>query len=511
MARIRFANGKVVNFNGNPTPEDIEEVASSLGFNSPYVSGNPPLNPERPTSPVTAAASDLAVRGITLPLRNPIMDRMTAAANRVESSVQDVAGRVAESGNPLTATLMSLGAEYGNLSPENMALNVGGEAFGRVAVPAAGRLVSRIAKRGAKKGMNSVLGPSEEAIVAALKDPTVLTATVEDLTRSLPNVGRKFDLKIKELSKPARESLSSSRFIQPSPTDPGGAFTKDEVFSAVERARKKLGGTYGKEGRAAAKALENLKEDFAKLHNTVSQEQVHDVIFKLDDEINWDRVWNTPEDLTPTERAMVNSRSYLDRILKVKNTAYAKAMLPVDEAMHGRKEFAKNFGIKKIPGEGWIASDQAYNRTRSALREGKIETERVLKQTNKIIGEDLTPKIRKANYGEEFRGGKTQGSRNVNIGAFVGGSTGAGAGALFGSPMIGGGAGSAAGALAGSYIDKHGAEIAADLIRRYLGTIPMTKQVGQVVAPIVRTAEKLPFTSPLSIAARIAAQRNGER
>lgn len=95
------------------------------------------------TSPITKAASDFAVRGITAPLRNPIVDRITTAANKVESGVQDVSGRVAEAGYPLPATLMSLGAEFGNLSPENMALNVGGEAFGRIGFPILGRAAAR--------------------------------------------------------------------------------------------------------------------------------------------------------------------------------------------------------------------------------------------------------------------------------------------------------------------------------------------------------------------------------
>ena len=35
MARIKFETGQVVNFEGNPTPQDIEEVANKLGINKP--------------------------------------------------------------------------------------------------------------------------------------------------------------------------------------------------------------------------------------------------------------------------------------------------------------------------------------------------------------------------------------------------------------------------------------------------------------------------------------------
>jgi nitroreductase len=32
MAKIKFANGVTVNFDGNPTPEDVEEVAQKMGL-----------------------------------------------------------------------------------------------------------------------------------------------------------------------------------------------------------------------------------------------------------------------------------------------------------------------------------------------------------------------------------------------------------------------------------------------------------------------------------------------
>ena len=34
MAKIRFETGQVINFDGDPTPEDIEEVAKSLQLSS---------------------------------------------------------------------------------------------------------------------------------------------------------------------------------------------------------------------------------------------------------------------------------------------------------------------------------------------------------------------------------------------------------------------------------------------------------------------------------------------
>lgn len=41
MARIRFEDGTTVNFGGDPTPQDIEEVASSLGLSAPQLEEQP--------------------------------------------------------------------------------------------------------------------------------------------------------------------------------------------------------------------------------------------------------------------------------------------------------------------------------------------------------------------------------------------------------------------------------------------------------------------------------------
>ena len=457
------------------------------------------------------AAVDLA----TYPLTNPLAIELENLGERINSSVQDVAGRTAEAGFPLSAGVMSLVSEWGKLTPTNIALNVGGEVFGRLGASAVALGAKKAGGYLSKKGISAILGPSEEATTAALRDPSVLSATVEDVTRGLPRIARKFDEKIKVLRSKAGKSLSTSRFLQPTNTpgavDAGGAFTKDEVFAATAKARRKLGGIYTDEGRAAEKTIGRIEENLGKIRNTVSQKQVHDLVGLLDDEIPWDKVWRAPETLTATDRALIDTRTALDAVLKGKNHAYAEAIKPVEEAIRGRGEFVKKFGIQKIKGEGWVASDQAYQRTRSALREGKLDTERILAQTKNILGEDLSPSIQKAVFGEEFRGGKASGSRSVNQMAIMGGSTGGTLGAMVaGTPgaAVGGAIGGATGAATGSYIDRKGGEIAADLIRKYLGVLPTARRVSSVAGRIIRP---LPFMSPLAIAARIAAQSDEDR
>ena len=463
---------------------------------------------------------------ITYPLTNPLALKLQEEGERVSGAVTSIGERLmrkagvneegimqSKPGMSIGEELLNMGTgatgagikllgEFGELTPTNIALLGGGEVFGRGAAALAGRTAKRAVTGGARKVTSSVLGPSEEAISAAMRDPTVLTATIEDVTRGLPKIGNKFDAKISKMSGEAGKTLSTSSFIEPSTKDLGGAFTKDEVFSVVDKARENLGGIYGDETRRAAKALERLKEDFVKIRNTVSQKNVHDIAFKLDNEIPWDNVWNSPETVTPTDWALVDVRAGLDHMLKAKNPQYANFMKPVDEAMTARKEFSKAFGVKKIKGT-WTVSDQAYNKVRSALRESKIHTEKILEQTKNITGEDLTPAIKKANYGEEFRGSNIHGSRSV----LTAGGIGATAGSFFGAPFVGG----AAGALLGSRIDRSGPAMAADLVRRYQSMLPGVKRVSKFAKPAIRTARKLPLTSPFSIGARILAERNGER
>lgn len=62
MARIQFENGMVVNFNGNPTPADIEEVAASLGLRgAPKQSFSIPESASARSSRVDTAKSEAAL------------------------------------------------------------------------------------------------------------------------------------------------------------------------------------------------------------------------------------------------------------------------------------------------------------------------------------------------------------------------------------------------------------------------------------------------------------------
>lgn len=335
-----------------------------------------------------------------------------------------------------------------------------------------------------KKLFSSILGPSEEAVSAYLKNPAAIkSASMEGVAESMPQVANKFNEVIKGFADKAQKTLSKSKFIQPSDTDPGGAFTKDEIFGVVKNARRKLGGVYTDESRSAAKTLERISANLNKKQNTVSQKEVDDLIEMLDEEIPWDKLTNPLDKFTTSEQALINVRKGLSNSLKSKNKAYGEAMKPLEEAIDSRNEFLRKFSVKRVKGEGFVPSDTTYSRTNTALKEGKIETDRIIENTKRITGIDLTPRVKNAKFAQEFRGGRTNGSRNVNTMAVLGGGTGAAIGAGLGlPPIVGGGAGTMAGAAAGSYIDKKGGEIAANLLDKYLSSKQVAGNVGSYVS-----------------------------
>jgi len=365
-----------------------------------------------------------------------------------------------------------------------------------------------------KKVFGSVLGPSEEAITAYLKNPAAIKkASMEGLAEEMPEVANKFKKIIGKGSAKAKELLSTSRYLKAGPTDKGGALTKDEIFDIVKSARRKLGGVYTDESKVAAGAIGRISENLKKIKNTVSQKQLSDLIDDLDEEINWKKVIESPELMTATDKALVNLRTGFDGALKKVNKAYGKAMKPVEEAIESRNEFTRKFSIKRIKGGEYVPTDTTYSRTNTALREGKLETDRVMENVKKITGVDIGPKVKNAKYAQEFTGGKTNGSRNVNTGAVLGTGIGGALGGAVGFPVPGAMMGAGLGATAGSYIDRKGGEVAADLLDKYIGSKQVMGSVGNKIATAIPTILKVNpkalgrFAPQLAQAAKLGAQQ----
>ena len=130
-----------------------------------------------------------------------------------------------------------------------------------------------------------------------------------------------------------------------------------------------------------------------------------------------------------------------------------------------------------------------------------------------MTGKDYMGEVTNTNMAAQFKGGRTNGSRNVNMMSMIGGGLGAGAGALVGEPVTGGTVGGMIGAGAGSYIDKKGGELAAGFLDKYIATKQATDKIGSAVAAripnILKTSpQKLGKYAPLlKRAATLGAQQ----
>lgn len=289
--------------------------------------------------------------------------------------------------------------ETGKISPVPAALALAGPATRGVVKPLF------------KKALSYAGDIPEESVAYKLENPGAVKSArdiSEIASKDVPGIAKKFDQTIFDLNKKAKENLSTSVYLN------DGAFTKDEIIGSIQKARKELGGVYTSESETASKTLAKLSSKLKKIRNTVSQNQVHDLIIDLDQEIPWKKVWRAPETLTREDEAMISVRTKLDGILKEKNSKYGEMMKPVSNAIETRNEYLKALKLDKIKGQGYKPSDATPGRLFGATNENRLATRRILGQTKEILGEDLEPRVRasqvKADFepetGRSFRGGE---------------------------------------------------------------------------------------------------------
>jgi len=85
MAIIKFSNGTQVNFDGNPTPQDIEEVANKLGINQP-------ATPEKTSEVAQPGFIQSLAQGIAKPFLKTLSAPYTAIKSAVQLAKGDTAG-----------------------------------------------------------------------------------------------------------------------------------------------------------------------------------------------------------------------------------------------------------------------------------------------------------------------------------------------------------------------------------------------------------------------------------
>ncbi len=264
---------------------------------------------------------------------------------------------------------------------------------------------STVAKPLFRKAM-SWMGDVPEESVAFRYDNPKLVQGASDLapiaSKDVPAMAGKFDQVVSGLNDVAKKTLSKSSFLEKTADDAGGAFTKEEVLGAVKNARTKMGGVYTPEAQTASKTLARISQNLKKIRNTVSQNQVHDLIMDLDNEIPWEKVQKAPESLTMQDNALISLRKGLDGLLKGRNEPYSQTMKPLSEAIQNRNEFTRNFDVRKVRGEGYQPSNSTVPRLLGATKDERLATQRILGKTRETIGEDLQPKIKAAQVKADF-------------------------------------------------------------------------------------------------------------
>lgn len=308
-----------------------------------------------------------------------------------------------------------------------------------------------------KKAITSFLGPSEEAINARLKNPGAITGakTYSQLAEELPQALTQLQEQIKAWDAHAHDLLNGS------PDPAAGAIPKDQIlnhlFTLSHDIQIQGGGLVGAADKKAASVLNGVAEDIFNLSGnaeTLSESQIKQVIQSADRNINWD----DPE-ASKTNQVLQEFRTGLDGLLKKQNDDYRKAMEPVAEKMRLLSDTKRLFNLRGVAGEGLQPTDTTASNLKWAAGDKKAVSQGVLKNLSHDTDQDFLGDIENSRIAQQFKGGRVNGSKNVNTFAGIG----AGAGALVGgSPgaVLGG----AAGAATGSYVDKKGGEIAANIL-----------------------------------------------
>lgn len=325
-----------------------------------------------------------------------------------------------------------------------------------------------------KKTISTVLGPSMEAVEARFANPNKIknAKSYADLADDFAGSANKVSDDLSNLDSKAWATLKTTH-------DPlEGAVPKKDILPILQKALRDPqitgGGTFGRANKSAASNIGDLINDLQgigakvpgklksvmgapssfKNKDYLSEKQLKEMIQSLDSNINWD-----DPAAEPLNQALEGLRSNLDDILKTRNTDYAKAMEPVADRTDLLAKSKRLFGLKKETGEGFVAPDLTATKIQTATRENKAATQDTLARIKALTGRDYLDESETYGLAKEFEGGKTQGSRRVNLG----GGIGAGAGFFMGSGP-GSMVGAMGGAAAGAYLDKEGGKVAAKVI-----------------------------------------------
>lgn len=190
---------------------------------------------------------------------------------------------------------------------------------------------------------------------------------------------------------------------------PGTVHMPFETLEGTGGLGKTVGGEIGIPGRVGAAA------------DKISEAQLKDLMGQYKN-IPWN---------DPSANAQKQVRNFLDYILKKGNPEYADAMKPVAERAKVQSVIEKKMALNYDPTTGTYATDATAGKwTPRLLEGGRPESSSALKKLDKLTNGNIMEKARLTNIRETFEGGKTTGSRMVQLGKHIGGPVGGIAGAI---------------------------------------------------------------------------------
>ncbi len=268
MARIRFETGQTVNFEGDPTPEDVEEVAASLGIKKEkslaqrakeFGTGVLKSIPETIKGALEAPAQ--LGRAIAKPFEQ-VPEPIKKVATSVASAVPQFGGLAA----PIIKTGSQVGERvaqkipkelYEAKTPEERAGKLTGEiaqAFIPTGVGAvkAAKPVGGLLERAGEKILSTVIRPTQADVRAGFK---VQNVAKHDVGGSLQEMLEKTTEKIKSNVDQVKQRLQAAPYNA----------NVDDVITQTEESLKKGGlAKFGNVG-SLERGLNDLKEEIGRL------------------------------------------------------------------------------------------------------------------------------------------------------------------------------------------------------------------------------------------------------
>lgn len=372
--------------------------------------------------------------------------------------------------------------QYRGITPEDSSvasdLKTGAEAEagGLVLNPvlgAAGRAIGS----GVKKGISTMLGPSEAAINARLANPDAIKNAVpyDQLAYRMPQTLNLLKDKI------TQGTESAGVLLRNSPDPAQGAIPAPKVMGMVGNLMDKLktsGVLVGPSRKAANSQINGLMNDIGNVIKTqptntlqpmvagappaLPEATIKNILQAVRANINWEDAG-----LSESNKTLTDFSGQLDSMLKTQNPQYAQAMKPVSDMMATLDDTMNSFALKNETGKGIQPTDATISKLQSVPSEKKSVSQNLLGRLKQQTGSDYLQGAKDYGFAKEFQGGSTNGSRKVNLYTSLGTAVGGGAGKLLGSPVAGAMAGGTAGSALGAYADKQGGQIAGNLVDRY--------------------------------------------